>query len=117
MHRFRLLQFYVVGVVAVVGLAIWGVSMKRAVTNSETHVALKDNTEAPSAADSELSAATTDPRSAAKASIENFRSIPRASFFSHSGNKSPTASVWTGEAKTAHAGRRQVTPFQKGIDQ
>jgi hypothetical protein len=29
MHRFLLLRFYVVGVVAVIGLAVWGVSMSR----------------------------------------------------------------------------------------
>jgi hypothetical protein len=116
MHRFHLLRFYVIGIVAVVGLAVWGVSMRRAMTNSVTQEALEDKTEAPSAQDSERSAVTTDAASAAKASIRDFEPIPRAVFFSRSGNKSPTRPVWTGEARTAHDGHRQVTPFQKGID-
>jgi hypothetical protein len=29
MHRFRLLEFYVVGVVSLIGLAVWGVSLRR----------------------------------------------------------------------------------------
>jgi hypothetical protein len=36
MQRFRLLGFYVVGVVAVVGLAVWGVSMRRAAADAGT---------------------------------------------------------------------------------
>jgi plastocyanin len=54
MQRFRLLGFYVAGVVAVVGLAVWGVSMRRA---------------APQASPT---AATTGTASVAKASIDNF---------------------------------------------
>jgi len=34
MQRFRLLAFYLVGVVAVVGLAVWGVSLRRTVAGT-----------------------------------------------------------------------------------
>jgi amicyanin len=36
MQRFRLLGFYVSGLVAVIGLTVWGVSMRRATTDPET---------------------------------------------------------------------------------
>ena len=38
MQRFRLLGFYVAGVVAVVGLAVWGVSMRRTAADAGTPV-------------------------------------------------------------------------------
>jgi hypothetical protein len=121
MHRFRLMKFYVVGVAAVVAVAVWGVSMRRAVTDSETQQAAEDETEAPSAPSVTLcgfpgnrrggrAASTTAPSSgpppAARQQPWHGRPprgpcySPRPSF-SLSGNKAPTASVWTGEAKTA----------------
>jgi hypothetical protein len=36
MQRFRLLRFYVVGVVAVVVFAVWGVSMRRTAADAGT---------------------------------------------------------------------------------
>jgi hypothetical protein len=45
MHRFLLLRFYVVGVVAVIGLAVWGVSMSRTAAGVE---APRSSTEASS---------------------------------------------------------------------
>jgi amicyanin len=34
MQRFRLLRFYVVGLVALIGLAVWGVSLRRATSDA-----------------------------------------------------------------------------------
>ena len=36
MNRFRLLGFYVVGIVAVIGLAVWGVAMTRTAADAGT---------------------------------------------------------------------------------
>jgi|GEM_PF-6626395 len=39
MKRFRLLGFYVVGIVAVIGLAVWGVTMRRTAADVGTPAA------------------------------------------------------------------------------
>ena len=55
MQRFRLLRFYVVGLVALIGLAVWGTAMRRAASDAETPQARPSGTEAPSARDAKLS--------------------------------------------------------------
>jgi plastocyanin len=69
MQRFRLLGYYVVGVVAVVGLAVWGVSLRRtgggAPPPSATGVSQGS------------SAAATTGATAAKVSIDNFVFDPK----------------------------------------
>jgi amicyanin len=69
MQRFRLLGFYVVGVLAVVGLAVWGVSLRRTAADASP----------PSAAGvSQGSSATAATRAAAaKVSIDNFLFDPK----------------------------------------
>jgi amicyanin len=49
MQRFRLLGHYVVGIVALIGLTVWGVSLRRAATDAGTPPARQGGTEAPSA--------------------------------------------------------------------
>ena len=68
MQRFRLLGFYVVGVAAVVGLAIWGVSLRRTAAGAP-----------PSDAGAWQGSPTTAPTSAAaaKVSIDNFVFDPK----------------------------------------
>jgi amicyanin len=51
MQRFRLLGFYVVGLVALIGLTVWGVSMRRAAPGVGAPQAPESGTEAPSAQD------------------------------------------------------------------
>jgi amicyanin len=66
MHRFRLLGFYLVGVVAVVGLAVWGVSLRRTAAGTP-----------PSGAGaSQGLRATATTGAAAKVSIDNFAFSP-----------------------------------------
>jgi plastocyanin len=67
MQRFRLLGFYLVGVAAVVGLAVWGVSLRRAATPPASGAAPSQE------------ASTTAPIStaAARVSIENFDYNPK----------------------------------------
>jgi plastocyanin len=62
LQRFRLLGFYLVGVVAVVGLAVWGVSLRRTAA-----VALPDA----------LPGSPTATTAAAKVSIDNFVFDPK----------------------------------------
>ena len=47
MHRFRLLGFYVAGIVVVVGLTIGGVSMRRTADDHGTREAPAEETVAP----------------------------------------------------------------------
>ena len=62
MQRFRLLGFYLVGVVAVVGLAVWGISLRRTAAGAPP----------PSGADaSQGSLTTATTGAAAKVSIDN----------------------------------------------
>ena len=49
MQRFRLLGFYVAGLVALIGLTVCGVSMRRAATDAGMRQARERGTEAPSA--------------------------------------------------------------------
>jgi plastocyanin len=56
MQRFRLLGFYLVGVVVVIGLAVWGVSLRRTAAGAQP----------PSGADASQGSSTT-----AKVSIDN----------------------------------------------
>jgi hypothetical protein len=73
MQRFRLLGFYVVGVVAVIGLAVLGASMKRTPADAGTPPASDADAEpspsGPDARESSLTSATTGAASAVKASI------------------------------------------------
>jgi plastocyanin len=48
MQRFRLLGLYVAGLVAVIGLSVWGVSMRSAVTEAGTSQARESDTGAQS---------------------------------------------------------------------
>ena len=48
MQRFRLLGYYVAGLVAIIGLTVWGVSMRRAATDAGTPQPRESGTEAPS---------------------------------------------------------------------
>jgi plastocyanin len=50
MHRFRLLSFYVAGVAAVIGLTIWGASMRRSEAERGAVQASTGGTGAPSTA-------------------------------------------------------------------
>ena len=69
MQRFRLLGFYLVGVVAVVGLAVWGVSLRRTAAGAPP----------PSGAGASQGSATTATTgaAAAKVSIDNFVFDPK----------------------------------------
>jgi amicyanin len=49
MQRFRLLEFYVAGLAAMIGLTVWAVSMRRAATDAATPHARESGSEAPSA--------------------------------------------------------------------
>ena len=67
MQRFRLLGFYLVGVVVVIGLAVWGVSLRRTAASAP-----------PSGADaSQGSPTATTAAAAAKVSIDNFVFSPK----------------------------------------
>ena len=89
MHRFRLLGFYVVGVVIVIALAIWGVSMRRSVTEAGAPQPSAGRTVAPASAHTEPTpsnpsasqasspAATTSTASVTKVSIGNFVFQPK----------------------------------------
>jgi plastocyanin len=68
MQRFRLLGFYLVGVVAVIGLAIWGVSLRRTTANAPP---------APPSAAGASQASPTTATAAAKVSIDNFVFDPK----------------------------------------
>jgi len=57
MKRFRLLGFYVVGIVAVIGLAVWGVAMKRTAAEAGTPSAPEAAPIAPATANTEPSPA------------------------------------------------------------
>lgn len=50
MQRFRLLRFYVIGVVALVALAVWGVSWWRTAADAEMPQKPEAGTQAPSTA-------------------------------------------------------------------
>ncbi len=68
MQRFRLLGFYLVGVVVVVGLAVWGVSLRRTAAGAPP----------PSdAGASQVSPRTATTGAAAKVSIDNFVFDPK----------------------------------------
>jgi plastocyanin len=69
MHRFRLLRFYVGGLVAVIGLTVWGVSIRKAATVAGTPHAGTSGTEAPSARDAGTRSV--------QVSIENFVFEPK----------------------------------------
>jgi amicyanin len=69
MRRFRLLGFYVAGLVALIGLTVWAVSMRRLAADAGTPQAREIGTEAPSA----LGQA----RSPVSASIANFVFEPK----------------------------------------
>jgi hypothetical protein len=56
MQRFRLLGFYLVGVVAVIGLAVWGISLRRTAADAPP----------PFAADASQGSPTTTPTGAAE---------------------------------------------------
>ena len=49
MQRFRRLGYYVAGLVALIGLTVWGVSLRRAATDAGTPQARQGGTEAPPA--------------------------------------------------------------------
>jgi multidrug resistance efflux pump len=89
MQRFRLLGFYVVGVVAVVGLTVWGIAVRRTAADAGAPRASEVGTVVPSSANTEPSpqaagaspasptAATTGTASEAKASINNSAFDPK----------------------------------------
>jgi plastocyanin len=68
MQRFRLLGFYVAGLVTMVGMTVWGVSLMRAATDARTPRAREGGTEAPPAQDAGPSAV--------RVSIQNFAFEP-----------------------------------------
>jgi plastocyanin len=70
MQRFRLLGFYVVGVVAVVALAVWGVSLRRMAADAGPPPPSEAGTVAPSTP-------MTGAASVAKVSIDNFDFDPK----------------------------------------
>jgi plastocyanin len=70
MRRFRLLGYYVVGLVAVIGLTIWGVSMRRIASDARTALASAGGTGGPSTA-------TTGAVSGPMVSIDNFIFDPK----------------------------------------
>jgi plastocyanin len=69
MQRFRLLGFYLVGVVAVVGMAVWGVSLRRTAIGAPPPPS--------DAGASQGSLTTTTTGAAAKVSINNFVFDPK----------------------------------------
>jgi plastocyanin len=70
MQRFRLLGYYVVGIVAVVGLAVWGVSLRRTAADAGPPQASAGETVGPSTA-------TNGAASGAIVSIDNFVFYPK----------------------------------------
>jgi plastocyanin len=70
MQRFRLLTYYLVGIVAVVGLAVWGVSMRRVSADARTLQATAGGAVG-------SSTARTDAASSAVVSIDNFSFDPK----------------------------------------
>jgi amicyanin len=69
MQRFRLLGFYVAGLVAVIGLTVWGVSMRRAATGARMPQVQGSGTVASSVPDAGPAAV--------KVSIDNFVFEPK----------------------------------------
>jgi plastocyanin len=76
MQRFRLLGFYVVGVVALVGLAVWGVSLRRTTAGAATSRESAGGEVSPSGAVTPQGSPTTRAASALQVSIENFAFDP-----------------------------------------
>jgi plastocyanin len=70
MQRFRLLAYYLLGIVAVVGLAVWGVSMRRTAADAGTSQASAGGMAGPSTA-------TNGGASGAIVSIDNFLFDPK----------------------------------------
>jgi plastocyanin len=69
MQRFRLLGLYVAGLVAVIGLSVWGVSMRRAMFEVGTQQVLESDTEEQPARNAMSSLV--------KVNIENFAYEPK----------------------------------------
>jgi amicyanin len=69
MQRFRRLGFYVAGLLAMIGLTVWGSSTRRAATDAGTAQARESGTEAPSGQNTG--------KSQVKVSIENFVFEPK----------------------------------------
>jgi amicyanin len=69
MHRFRLLGFYVAGVVVVVGLAIWAVSLRRSAAEPASSNASASQVSPP--------AGMASTASVAKVAIDNFAFHPK----------------------------------------
>jgi hypothetical protein len=88
MQRFRLLGFYIIGVLAVVGLALWGVSMRRTAADAGSPSPSYGGTVAPSTASEEPSpsggrgsqatsaVATAGTTSVVRVSIDHFKFDP-----------------------------------------
>ena len=98
MHRFRLLGFYVVGVVAVVGLAVWGVSLRRTAADAGAPQASAAGPVAPSIA-------TTGAVSLAKVSIDNFAFDPKELVVT-----AGTTVTWVNADDVPHTATSKVSP-------
>jgi plastocyanin len=98
MQRFRLLGFYVVGVVAVVGLAVWGVSLRRNATDAGPPQASAAGTVAPAIA-------TAGAASVAKVSIDNFDFDPKKLVVT-----AGTTVTWVNADDVSHTVTSNVSP-------
>jgi plastocyanin len=96
MHRFRLLGFYVVGVVVVVGLAIWGVSLRRSVAEPTRSNGGALQTALPAAPTGATSVAV---------SIDNFTFDPQDLAVT-----AGTTVTWTNASDVAHTVTSSLSP-------
>jgi plastocyanin len=93
MRRFRLLAFYVAGVVAVVGLAIWGVSMRKGAAGAGAPQAPMGGTVAPATA------------RVAKVSIDHFAFDPKEVVVT-----AGTTVTWVNTDDVAHTATSSFSP-------
>jgi plastocyanin len=92
------LPFYVAGAAAVVGLAVWGVSLRRTAADTGTAQALAGGTAAPSAA-------MTGVGSRAKVSVDNFVFEPKELFVT-----AGTTVTWVNADDVPHTATSKDSP-------
>jgi plastocyanin len=98
MQRFRLLGYYVVGIVAVIGLAVWGVSLRRTAADAGTSQAPAGGTAGPSTA-------TNGAASGAIVSIDNFLYSPKELIVS-----AGTTVTWVNAEDIPHTATSKASP-------
>jgi plastocyanin len=98
MQRFRLTGYYVVGIVAVVGLAVWGVSLRRTAADAGTPQASAVGTVVPSTV-------TNGAASEAKVSIDNFIFNPKELIVT-----AGTTVTWVNADEVPHTASSKASP-------